>query len=111
MAIDKILINGKIYTENPEMPWAQAMAIDGKKLAYVGDDDGAKALAGDDTQIIDLAGKTVIPGLLDGHTHPAIVSKTHWFVRAPLTYDKDELMANIKEYAEKYPKEENPYFY
>ena len=34
MAIDKLLINGKIYTENPDMPWAQAMAIDGKKLAY-----------------------------------------------------------------------------
>ena len=45
MAIEKILINGKIYTENPDMPWTQAMAIDGKKLAYVGDNDGAKALA------------------------------------------------------------------
>ena len=60
MAIDKILINGKIYTENPDMPWAEAMAVDGKKLAFVGDNDGAKALAGADTEVIDLAGKTVI---------------------------------------------------
>ena len=111
MSAEKILINGKIYTENPAMPWAEALAIEGKKIAFVGDNDGAKALAGDDTKVIDLAGKTVIPGLLDGHTHPATVSKTYWFVRGPLTYDKDELMANIKEYAAKYPKEEKPYFY
>lgn len=111
MAIDKILINGKIYTENPDMPWAEAMAVDGKKLAFVGDNDGAKALAGADTEVIDLAGKTVIPGLLDGHTHPATVSKTYWCVRGPLTMDKEQLFKNIEECAKKYPKEDRPYFY
>ena len=49
MSAEKILINGKIYTENPAMPWAEALAIEGKKIAFVGDNDGAKALAGDDT--------------------------------------------------------------
>ncbi|MBR0456406.1 MAG: amidohydrolase family protein [Firmicutes bacterium] len=111
MAIEKILINGKIYTENPDMPWAEAMAIDGKKLAYVGDNDGAKALAETDTEVIDLAGKTVIPGLLDGHTHPSTVSKTYWCVRGPLTMDKEQLFKNIAECAKQYPKEERPYFY
>ena len=100
------------------MPWAGAMVIDGKNIAYVGDDEDAAAFAekeaaGSGTQIekIDLEGRTVIPGLIDGHTHPATVSKTYWFVRAPLTHDKDELMANIRKYAEEYPKEEKPYFY
>ena len=111
MAIDKILINGKIYTENPDMPWAEALAIEGKKLAYVGSTEVAKALSDADTVVVDLEGKTVIPGLLDGHTHPATVSKTYWCVRGPLTMDKEQLFKNVAECAKKYPKEERPYFY
>lgn len=111
MAVTKILYNGKIYTENPQMPWAQAVAVEGKKIAYVGDDESAKAMAKPETELIDLKGKTVIPGLIDGHTHPATVSKTYWYVRGPLTQDKDKLLANIAEYAKKYPKKDRPYFY
>ena len=81
MTIDKILFNGRFYTENPEMPWADAVAISGKKIVYTGDNEGAMALAETGTELIDLEGKTVIPGLLDGHTHPAIVSKKFWYVR------------------------------
>ena len=84
MAADKILINGRFYTENPDIPWAQAVAIEGKDFVYVGDNAGAEAFAGDGTEVVDMAGKTIIPGLLDGHTHPATVSKTYWFVRGPL---------------------------
>ncbi|MGN0703922.1 MAG: amidohydrolase [Lentihominibacter sp.] len=111
MTIDKILFNGRFYTENPEMPWAEAVAISCKKIDSVGDNEKILALAVKGTELIDLKGKTVIPGLLDGHTHPAIVSKTFWYVRGPLTEDKDELLANIAEYAKKYPKETTPYFY
>ena len=81
MAADKILINGRFYTENPQMPWAEAVAIEGRDFVYVGDNAGAKALAGEETEVVDMAGKTIIPGLLDGHTHPSTVSKTYWFVR------------------------------
>ncbi|MCQ2546456.1 MAG: amidohydrolase family protein [Clostridia bacterium] len=111
MSADKVLINGKIYTENPEMPWAEAMVIEGKNLVYVGENEGAEAFADEKTEIVDLAGKTVIPGLLDGHTHPASVSKTYWFIRAPFEKDKDKLFKNVAEYAKKYPKEQRPYFY
>lgn len=111
MTVNKVLINGRFYTENPEMPWAEAVAIEGKDFAYVGDNEGAEAFAGGGAEIIDMKGKTIIPGLLDGHTHPATVSKTYWFVRGTLTKDKDELLANIKAFAEKYPKEVKPYFY
>ena len=104
MTVNKVLINGRFYTENPEMPWAEAVAIEGKDFAYVGDNEGAEAFAGGGAEIIDMKGKTIIPGLLDGHTHPATVSKTYWFVRGTLTKDKDELLANIKAFAEKYPK-------
>ncbi|MDO4176377.1 MAG: amidohydrolase family protein [Bacillota bacterium] len=110
----RILTNGKIYTENPEMPWAQAVAIEGKKFAAVGTNEEVEAFAkasGADFETVDLEGRTVLPGLIDGHTHPETVAKTFWRVRMPMTEDKDELMATIKEYAEKYPKEDRPYFF
>lgn len=111
MAIEKILFNGKIYTENPDMPKATAVAIDGKKFAFVGDDYGAKALADSNTEVIDMEGKTIVPGLLDGHTHPAIVSKTFWYIRGCLPQTEEELLADIAKFAKEYPKEDRPYFY
>lgn len=109
--MDKVLVNGKIYTSNTSQPWAEAMVISGKTLTYVGDNEVAKAMAGEKTEIIDLNGKTVLPGFIDGHTHPVTVAKTHYRVRMPLTHDKEELLANIKKYAEANPKEEKPYFF
>lgn len=106
----KKYINGRIYTENPDMPWAEAMVVDGKKLVFVGDNEDVETRFCD-AETVDLEGKFVIPGLIDGHTHPATISNTFWSTRAPLTHDLDELLENIKEYAEKYPKEERPYFY
>lgn len=111
MTVDKILINGKIYTEDIALPWAEAVAIAEKKLAYVGTNEGVKAMADSNTIVVDLKGKTVIPGLIDGHTHPTTVAKTFWRVRGERVFDKDELMETIKKYAEKYPKEEKPFFF
>ncbi|MCQ2546452.1 MAG: amidohydrolase family protein [Clostridia bacterium] len=105
------MINGKIYTENSAMPWAEALVMEGKKLVYVGDNRGAEALSDNDSEIVDLEGKMIIPALIDGHTHPTTVAKTFWRVRAPFTYDKDELMDNIRKMAEKHPKEETPFFF
>lgn len=111
MKAEKLFINGKIYTSNPDVPWAEAMVCEGKNLVYVGTNEGAKALAQADTEIIDLEEKTVLPGFIDGHTHPVSVAKTHYRVRMPLTHDKDELLANIKKYAQMNPKEEKPFFF
>lgn len=106
----KIITNARIYTENPDMPWAEAVVIDGRKFVYVGDREGAEAFA-PEAETIDMEGKMIIPGLIDGHTHPSTVSKTYWSVRGPLTKEKDELMANIDRMAKEYPKEIRPYFY
>ena len=102
--------NGRIYTENPAKPWAEAFVTEDSKFVYVGDKEGASAFAKAD-KTVDLAGKVVLPGFLDGHTHPETVAKTFWHAVIPRTYDKDELYAYIREAAEKYPKETNPYFF
>lgn len=111
MNIDRILINGKIYTAVPDALWAEAVAVSGKKIAYVGNTAECMKLAGSETEIIDLNGKTVLPGFIDGHTHPVTVAKTDYRVRMPLTHDKEELFANIRKYAALNPKEEKPFLF
>jgi predicted amidohydrolase YtcJ len=56
-------------TEGTWHPDAAAVAIRGGKIVYVGSDKGALALRGKRTKVIDLNGATVIPGLVDSHTH------------------------------------------
>lgn len=64
-----ILTNGKIWTENPAQPEAQAVALDGTAILAVGDSAAIKKLAGPKTEIVDLKGKRVLPGFNDAHVH------------------------------------------
>ena len=67
---DLILHNGKIVTVDDQFSLAEALAIRGDRIVAVGQDAGVLGLAGPDTRKVDLAGKTVLPGLIDSHTHP-----------------------------------------
>lgn len=68
-APDLILVNGKIFTSDTTPPYAQAIAIQGERIAAIGTSEEMKRLAGKDTRIIDLGGRTVIPGINDAHKH------------------------------------------
>lgn len=67
--IDTILVNGKIVTVDDRFTIAQALAIKGQRIVAVGKNEGIRKLAGTNTRVIDLEGKTVIPGLIDNHVH------------------------------------------
>jgi len=62
--------NGTVHTVDQTGAVAQALAISGGKIGYVGSNAGAQSLIGKNTKVIDLAGRTVMPGLIDGHMHP-----------------------------------------
>ncbi len=64
-----VVINGKILTMNPENPDATAIAVKNYKFLVVGDDDSVIDLVGTAKRVIDLGGKTVVPGFVDAHTH------------------------------------------
>ena len=70
-APDAIYINGKIVTIDPRFSIAEAMAVTGGKFEAVGTNAGIRKLAGPATRVIDLHGRTVIPGLEDSHLHNA----------------------------------------
>ena len=67
---DTVLLNASIYTIDEQNREAKGLAIRAGKIVFVGDSASARALAGPATQVLDLAGRTVMPGLIDGHMHP-----------------------------------------
>jgi predicted amidohydrolase YtcJ len=66
---DQAYINGTIYTVDDEFSTASALAVKDGKFAYVGNDGGAQAHIGPNTVVVDLEGRTIIPGLHDSHVH------------------------------------------
>ena len=74
---DTVLYNGHIITVDRTAPRAQAIAISGDRIAQVGDNARIRALAGRGTRLIDLGGKTVVPGFIDAHSHPAYSGLQH----------------------------------
>ena len=64
-----ILLNGKVWTENPAAPEAEAVAINGEHILAVGASEQIKPLAGPNCKVIDLQGRRVVPGFNDSHVH------------------------------------------
>ena len=68
--VDRVFFNARAYTLDDELPWAEALAVTGDSIVYVGDNESALALAGDNTVQHDLAGQMLLPGFIDAHMHP-----------------------------------------
>ena len=66
---DTVLIHGHIYTGNPKAPWAQALFIVGTRIEAVGTDQEILSRKSAKAEVIDLQGRTVVPGFSDDHTH------------------------------------------
>lgn len=66
---DTVFINGKILTVDNDFSVVEALAVSGERIVAVGDNDSVNAFAGATTQVVDLKGQTVIPGLIDNHMH------------------------------------------
>ena len=66
---DILILHAKVYTLNPQMPWAQAVAIRHGKIAAVGTDEVVEKMRGIGTRLIDAGGKLVLPGFTDCHVH------------------------------------------
>ena len=69
MKADTAYINGKIVTMDPEETIAEATAVKFGRFLKVGSNQEIEEMIGEDTKIVDLGGKTVVPGLIDSHCH------------------------------------------
>jgi predicted amidohydrolase YtcJ len=108
-ASDTLLIHGHIYTGNAKAPWVQALAITGTRIDSVGTDEEVLSRRQSKTQVIDLHGQTVIPGISDSHTHMWLGAMVlHGFnlstPESSLTPDNPEaLVEKIKAFAVSHP--------
>ena len=66
---DIVVKNAKIWTGNPNQPEAEALAIKGDRLVFVGNTEGVQNFIGDKTQVIDAKGQMLTPGFIDCHVH------------------------------------------
>lgn len=66
---DRLFINGRIYTMDSKNTVVEALAIQGDTIRAVGSNEDILKLRGSKTEVVDLGGRAVIPGLIDSHTH------------------------------------------
>jgi predicted amidohydrolase YtcJ len=101
-----ILEGGAVYTLNRDMPWAEAAAISGGEIVFVGSDSGAKKYRGRETRVIDLAGKMVLPGFQDSHIH--LISGGMELGQCSLNdlQTKEEILGKVRSYAAENPQKE-----
>ena len=69
---DVAFLNGSVVTINEKDDIAQGLAVVGNKIACVGSDEEVQAWIGPDTRVIDLKGRSLIPGFIDTHYHPIL---------------------------------------
>ncbi|CAK7076228.1 MAG: N-substituted formamide deformylase [Kerstersia gyiorum] len=67
---DMLLHNGRIYTENPQQPWVEAIAIKDGNILALGKDVDLLPLRSAQTEVVDLQGKMAMPGIVEAHSHP-----------------------------------------
>ena len=92
---DLVLLGGEILTLDNASTEVRALAIRDGKIVFTGDDDQAKNFVGSGTQVINLGGKTVIPGLIDSHIHA---------IRAGLTFASEVRWFDVKSLQEGFEK-------
>jgi predicted amidohydrolase YtcJ len=100
---DIIVIHGRVYTENPKQPWAQAVAIRGAKIVAVGDDPAIEKMRGMGTKVINAAGKLVLPGFVDCHIHFFEGSIKLGWVHLEDAKNLSDIRAKLREYAAQNP--------
>lgn len=98
---DYVFKNGAIYTIDAKNPTAQAIAVTGKKISYVGNDEGVQPFVGPRTQVIDLKGQMLLPGFVESHIHPTAALIT---AGADLQFDSvGQVLASAKKWADANP--------
>ena len=100
---DVIFLNGKIYTVNDEQPWAEALALSGRDILFVGTNNEVSQYRGDDTEVVDLGEKLMLPGMIDTHMHPMQAGKINSVsldLYPHMGKSEEEVMQIIRDHAE-----------
>lgn len=97
---DIIYMNGHIYTQDPEFPWASAVACKDDRVMAVGDFDGMDEITGDDTEVIDLDGKYMFPGFIEAHGTPVLDAFREHYLAIDSEWDIEPIIDLLSDYVE-----------
>jgi predicted amidohydrolase YtcJ len=95
----RIFRNAKIYTGDPGRPTVEALAVDGESIVAAGGEAEVRAAAGASTELVDLDGAAVLPGLYDAHIHTANYARGRSEVDLREARSLAEALAKIAEHA------------
>ncbi len=99
---DLLIRHAKVYTLEEAQPQAQAVAVRGERIVFVGDDAGAEALLGPDTKVIDAGGRLLLPGFIDSHNHIRTGSDPD-VVKLHAASSLAEIQRRVREFAAAHP--------
>jgi len=110
---DAILKDARVYTGDDDQPRASVVAIRDKEIVSVGEvgDGSWQDLVGVGTNVVDLDGRTIIPGLVDSHTHPELVALSSWHISLPPIDDLNTILDFLRGYAADHPVRDVPFIY
>jgi predicted amidohydrolase YtcJ len=95
--MDLVVVNGNIYTVNEKQPHAEAFAVRDQRIAFVGSTADVQKLRSANTRVIDLGGKTIVPGLTDSHCHIFGIGEREMWLNFEGTHSLQDFLAKVKE--------------
>lgn len=99
----KIYFNGDIITVNDKEPIVDAVLVENGKIIKTGLKEEILKLKNEDTELVDLDGKTMLPGFIDSHSHIIAVAQTLMIVNLSDANSKEEFIATLKDYVKNNP--------
>ena len=98
--VDIVIKNARVFTSDESNPCAEAVAVRGNRIVYVGSNKGAEEFSDAKTKIVDAKQRTLTPGFIDSHVH--LLSGATWMGYAELSQARDasDVKRLLREYAE-----------
>lgn len=97
--MNQLYVGGRVFTADPERPWADAVVVGQDRITFVGDRAAASDVAGSSAELIDTTGGVVMPGFVDAHAHLMMTGDS--LLKAPLrdAADLNEIQRRVAEWA------------
>ena len=103
---DIIFYNGHIFTQDPDLPWADAAAVKGETIIGVGNFSEMENITGKATQLVDLEGKFMFPGFIDAHRSPVLKVFQDQYLDLSDCRSAEEILSAVSTWAEEHEEQE-----